>query len=300
MTGFTSSQRRLALERLADDLRPDLHRYAARLMGSVIDGEDVVQDTFARALVAIDDLPMDTPLKPWLFRIAHNRAIDLLRHNRRWPTESVDAAPLIDNVDAEDVTLRREALALAVLRFAALSVSQRAAVILKDILDEPLAEIAGLLDLSLDAVKAHLARGRAQLRIVPPPAVPPPPSTEALHFAALFNRQDWTALRALLANDVRLNQARRPIRNGVAEVGHFFNFYEANPPVRLKPAWIDEREVHLVFDVNQTKPSHFMCITWVGGRILEIRDHRYAGYILNGIDLWPAVLPPQGEGGAAG
>ena len=205
MTGFTSPERRLALERLADDLRPDLHRYAARLMGSVIDGEDVVQDTFARALAAIDDLPIDTPLKPWLFRIAHNRAIDLLRHNRRWPTKPVDAAPLVDISDAEEDTLRREALGLAVSRFATLSVPQRAAVILKDILDEPLAEIAALLDLSLDAVKAHLARGRAQLRIVPLPAVPPPPSAEALHFAALFNRQDWAALRALLANDVRLN-----------------------------------------------------------------------------------------------
>ena len=48
-------------------------------MGSVIDGEDVVQDTFARAFVALDELTEVPPLRPWLFRIAHNRAMDLLR-----------------------------------------------------------------------------------------------------------------------------------------------------------------------------------------------------------------------------
>ena len=68
----------------AEKLRPELHRYCARLLGSVIDGEDVVQDTLARALVALQDLelkdPEQTPpLRPWLFRIAHNRALDLLQ-----------------------------------------------------------------------------------------------------------------------------------------------------------------------------------------------------------------------------
>jgi RNA polymerase sigma factor (sigma-70 family) len=64
---------------LAGELRPDLHRYCARLMGSVIDGEDVVQDTLVRAFVALQDLEEAPPLRPWLFRIAHNRALDLLR-----------------------------------------------------------------------------------------------------------------------------------------------------------------------------------------------------------------------------
>ncbi len=45
----------------AGELRPELHRYCARLMGSVIDGEDVVQDTFARAFVALEDLKEETP-----------------------------------------------------------------------------------------------------------------------------------------------------------------------------------------------------------------------------------------------
>ena len=64
---------------LSNALRPELHRYAARLMGSVIDGEDVVQDTFARAIEAIDEERDMPSLRAWLFRIAHNRALDLLR-----------------------------------------------------------------------------------------------------------------------------------------------------------------------------------------------------------------------------
>ena len=73
------TERQAQLLALAGELRPELHRYCSRLMGSVIDGEDVVQDTFARALVAIDDLQEVQPMRAWLFRIAHNRALDLLR-----------------------------------------------------------------------------------------------------------------------------------------------------------------------------------------------------------------------------
>lgn len=284
------AERRLALERMADALRPRLHRYASGLTGSVIDGEDVVQDTFVRAFAAIGDLPADTPLKPWLFRIAHNRGIDLLRSAKRWATEPIDPdREVIDQgaANPEDATLQREAVGLAVSQFAALPVPQRAAVILKDVLDEPLAEIATLLELSVDAVKAHLARGRARLRALPAPVATaiPPPSPEALHFAALFNRQDWTGLRALLAEDVRLNQARRPLRHGAAEVGRFFTFYEAYPPVRLEPAWLDGREVLLVMEFGKPHPSYFMCIRWRGDRIAEIRDHRYAGYIMEKADI---------------
>ncbi|RVB19864.1 RNA polymerase sigma factor, partial [Mesorhizobium sp. M7A.F.Ca.CA.002.10.1.1] len=71
--------RREGLLALAAAMRPELHRYCARLMGSVIDGEDVVQDTFARAFVALNELGEVPQLRPWLFRVAHNRALDLLR-----------------------------------------------------------------------------------------------------------------------------------------------------------------------------------------------------------------------------
>src|SRR4051794_34193783 len=64
---------------LVADVRPDLHRYCARMTGSIADGEDVVQDTLARACYELSQMKTLPPLAPWLFRIAHNRAIDHLR-----------------------------------------------------------------------------------------------------------------------------------------------------------------------------------------------------------------------------
>ncbi len=163
--------RQAELLALAGELRPELHRYCARLMGSVIDGEDVVQDTFARAFVALQDfgtrLEEMPPLRPWLFRIAHNRALDLLRGRAVRMAEPIEAASDVADPaspDPVEVLMRQEAVKTAVSRFAELPTLQRSVVILKDVLDESLAEIAALLDLTVDAVKGHLARGRARLR----------------------------------------------------------------------------------------------------------------------------------------
>src|SRR3954463_3134989 len=60
-------------------LRPSLHRYCARMTGSVMDGEDVVQDALFEAYRKLDQFDESRPLKPWLFRICHNRCIDFLR-----------------------------------------------------------------------------------------------------------------------------------------------------------------------------------------------------------------------------
>jgi RNA polymerase sigma-70 factor (ECF subfamily) len=136
-------------------------------MGSVIEGEDVVQDTFARAFVALDELPEDTPLRAWLFRIAHNRALDLLRSRAIRAAEPIEAAHEVadpESPDPVEALMRREAVETAVSRFAELPTVQRSVVILKDVLDQSLEEIAATLDLTVNAVKAHLARGRAGSR----------------------------------------------------------------------------------------------------------------------------------------
>src|SRR5579863_1346366 len=92
--------RRRFLELVAD-LRPELHRYCARMTGSTTDGEDIVQDTLARAYYLLPEMTELPPLRPWLFRIAHNRALDhLQRYEARMsePLEgiadsAVDPAP---------------------------------------------------------------------------------------------------------------------------------------------------------------------------------------------------------------
>ena len=272
----------------ANDLRPQLHRYCARLTGSVIDGEDVVQDTLLRALAALRDLDAAPQLRPWLFRIAHNRALDLLRSRAVRRAEPIEAAAEVAdlaNLDPAEALMRQETVRTAVSRFAQLPVLQRSAVILKDVLDEPLTAIAALLDLTVDGVKGHLARGRAQLRRINAEAAsrpdPPPPASAAVsNYVALFNQRDWDGLRALLADDVRLNQASYPLRIGAADVGTFFTIYAKSDGVRLAPAWLDGREVIAVFDgVADDKPSYMMWLEWRGGRISFIHDYRHARYV---------------------
>ena len=297
--------RHAQLVALASELRPELHRYCARLMGSVIDGEDVVQDTFARALVALDELEEDAPLRAWLFRIAHNRALDLLRSRAIRAAEPIEAAHEVadpDSPDPVEVMMRREAVETAVSRFTELPTTQRSVVILKDVLDQSLEEIAAMLDLTVNAVKAHLARGRARLKAVNAEAqakpVPRPPSPDVARYVALFNGRDWDGLRAILADDVHLIQSTHPLRAGAADVGMFFGIYAKIEGVRLAPAWLEGREVIAVWeDSLAVKPSYLMWLEWKDGRISFIRDYRYVRYVVDDAELVLAPdVEPTGDG----
>jgi RNA polymerase sigma factor (sigma-70 family) len=302
-----NSDRRAELLALAGELRPELHRYSARLMGSVIDGEDVVQDTLARALVALEEMEEMPALRPWLFRIAHNRALDLLRGRAVRRTEPIDAAADVADEaspDPVELLMRQEAVKTAVSRFAELPTTQRSVVILKDVLDEQLSEISALLNLTVDAVKAHLARGRARLREINAQAAPlaeaRPASPAVARYVALFNQRDWDGLRALLADDVKLNQATHPLRTGAADVGMFFSIYAKIDGAWLAPAWLEGREVIAVFaDRADPKPSYIMWLEWRDGRISFIRDYRYVRYVAADAELVLAPDAPAGEGAAS-
>ncbi|UCI21804.1 sigma-70 family RNA polymerase sigma factor [Mesorhizobium sp. B2-1-8] len=288
---------------LAAALRPELHRYCSRLMGSVIDGEDVVQDTFARAFVALDELREVPQLRPWLFRIAHNRALDLLRSRAIRAAEPIEAAlEIADEADPAEMLMRRQAVQTAVSRFAELPVPQRSVIILKDVLDEPLADIAALLGVTVDAVKAHLARGRARLRRINAEAKPLPDariaSAATVRYVNLFNQRDWDGLRALLADDVKLHQSMHPPRAGAADVGMFFTIYAKSDGLWFRPAWVEGREVIAVFeDRAAPKPHHFMWLEWRDGRISFIRDYRYTSYVLDDAELVLAREAGYSSGG---
>jgi RNA polymerase sigma factor (sigma-70 family) len=269
-------------------------------MGSVIDGEDVVQDALTKALVAFDEMRDVPTLRAWLFRVAHNRALDLLRSRAVRAVEPIDAANNVADDTAPDpveMLMRQEAIKMAVSRFTEHPVLQRSVIILKDVLDEPLADIAALLELSVDSVKAHLARGRARLRAINMAADQQPvarsTSDAVARYAALFNHRDWEGLRALLAGDVKLHQSTHPVRVGAADVGMFFSIYAKIDGVWLTPAWLEGREVIAVFE-NRTdpKPSYIMWLEWREGKIRFIRDYRYVRYIVADAEL---ALAPDAE-----
>src|SRR4051795_3071603 len=93
-------------------VRPELYRYCARLTGSVVEGEDIVQDTLAKAYYAISMAHEMPPLRPFLFRIAHNTAMDVLRRYERKHVELVAGLPDDITVDERpDPQVMRAALA---------------------------------------------------------------------------------------------------------------------------------------------------------------------------------------------
>lgn len=274
---------------LVGHIRPELHRYCTRMTGSVVDGEDVVQETLARACYELPQLRELPPLRPWLFRIAHNRAIDHWRHETYRASESLDAALEIADAaihEPDNVLARSQAVSAAISCFLGLAPAQRGCVILKDVLDHSIDEISVELGLSVPAVKAALHRGRAALQTQSAVAPPPAnrlrrPSAALSRYAELFNAHDWDGVRSMLADDVRLDLVSRRKSAGRRDVGTYFTNYERASDSHLVPAWLDGREVLAVLpEPCTTPPRYFIELIWREGLVLTIRDFRYVPYIV--------------------
>src|SRR6266516_7761343 len=136
--------RYLAFLETVSTLRPSLHRYCARMTGSVMDGEDVVQEALIEAYRKLDQFNDSRPLKSWLFRIAHNRCIDFLR--RKGVRDQAEAAAAVPEAvsPTEPAVL---GLGKAVEQLVAtLPPKERACVLLKDVFDYSIEEIVELVD----------------------------------------------------------------------------------------------------------------------------------------------------------
>jgi RNA polymerase sigma-70 factor (ECF subfamily) len=261
---------------LVADVRPELHRYAARLTGSVIDGEDIVQDTLAKALYALSQAVEAPPLRPWLFRIAHNAAMDFLKsHGRKYLAADAELEAIPAGDEAPDPALVRAALA----HFLALPVAQRSAVILKDVLGQSLEETAETLGTTVMAVKALLVRGRAKLRAASRSQSPTPTDARAdlARYVSRFNARDWDGLRELVSDDCRLDLVSKSQRRG-KEVGAYFARYEKES-LRLGLVRLEGRLALAVYALERTEPSYFILLEFVDGRVEAIRDYRYVPYI---------------------
>ncbi|MEQ1807120.1 MAG: RNA polymerase sigma factor [Burkholderiaceae bacterium] len=279
---------------LVDHIRPELHRYCTRMTGSAADGEDVVQDTLARACYELSQMRALPPLRPWLFRIAHNRAIDHWRHETYRASESLDAA--LEIADAEmhepdNVLARNQAVSAAISCFLELAPAQRGCVILKDVLDHSIDEIAEELGLSVPAVKAALHRGRVSLQAqsgaAPAPATARRvPSSALTRYASLFNAHDWDGVRSMLADDVRLDLVSQRKSAGRRDVGGYFTNYERVADSHLALAWLNGREVLAVLsDPTATVPRYFIELSWREAQVVAIRDFRYVPYIVQDADF---------------
>jgi RNA polymerase sigma-70 factor, ECF subfamily len=173
-----------------EPLRSELYRYCRHLTRSPWDAEDLAQDTLARAFVTLGRM-QDPPPNPraWLFRVASNLWIDQLRRVRTVAARDEDAAT------GSDPRAAREAAGTLISQLAP---QERAAVVLKDVFELSLEEIAEALSTTTGAVKAALHRGRGKLTALAPDEKPAPSSRVLDAFSAAFNAQNLDGLVALL------------------------------------------------------------------------------------------------------
>ncbi|AJC78323.1 RNA polymerase sigma-24 factor RpoE 2 [Rhizobium etli bv. phaseoli str. IE4803] len=276
-------------------LRPKLHRYCARMTGSVIDGEDVLQDALAKAMEA---LPAAAPIanpQGWLFRIVHNTALDFLRRRAR-------RADLIEVEEAEMVaeplsqTEARQIAATSLRTFMRLPVRERSSIILMDVLGYSLSELCSITGMTMPTVKALLHRGRVRLRDMaaepddePLPVLSVAEKNSLAFYVDRFNARDFEALKERLAEDVKAELVGEVVMRGRHEVSSYFGNYAREDRWRLAPGLVEGRPAALVFEQGAVlrTPAYFIVLSWAEDSLLAIRDFRYARYALEAADVKP-------------
>jgi RNA polymerase sigma-70 factor, ECF subfamily len=285
---------RADFDRLLAELRPKLHRYCARMTGSAVDGEDIVQDAMMKALDALPAVgTLDNPAG-WLFRIAHNTALDFLRRHAR---EAVtQPAEDLDMIAADEPPEPAEEIALMSLRtFVRLPALQRSAVILKDVLGHSIEEVSSITGATPAAAKSALQRGRARLRqlAAEPRDVDLPLLSDAVRarlaaYVNGFRTGDFDAVRRMLADEVKLDLVGKFCTERKGTVGEYYGRYAAAAAQWAYAAGVvDGRPAMLVFDrmVSLETPAYFVALTFDGDRVAGIHDFLYARYAMEGVDV---------------
>jgi RNA polymerase sigma-70 factor (ECF subfamily) len=280
-----------AFDRLMVAMRPRLHRYCARMIGSAIDAEDVVQDALAKATEALADAgTIDRP-EAWLFRIAHNAALDHLRRRKRQAARRTDA-DLADVADTHAESDVRVAATASLATFLLLPATPRASVVLMDVLGHSLAETSDILGVSVATVKAALHRARLRLRDFAkaneaPRSLGTAERERLRAYADRFNAHDFDALRDLLAEDVRLDLVSRTRLAGRKDVSVYFTRYAEHTGWYISPGVAEGRVALFVSELAD--PSHranyIILLEWANERITSIRDFRFAPYIMDSLSL---------------
>jgi RNA polymerase sigma-70 factor (ECF subfamily) len=213
-----------------------LHVHSYRMLGSYDDAEEAVQDTLLRAWQGLHGYEERAPLRHWLYRITTTTCLKRINRRARDPlTDTVDVAWLqpypdalhdqLSDSDADPAAIvdRRESVALAfIAAVQLLPATQRAVLILRDVLAWPAQQVADLLDTTVAAVNSALQRARATLADARPPdtrpsAAPAPPDGERERrvvdaFLCAWHACDVPALAALLRDDVTLSMPPQALR----------------------------------------------------------------------------------------
>ncbi|MCW3841062.1 sigma-70 family RNA polymerase sigma factor [Micromonospora yasonensis] len=232
-----------SVEAQLEAYRSELTGYCYRMLGSVFEAEDAVQDTFVRAWRGFDRFEGRASLRSWLYRIATNVCLTMLGSAQRrvlpmdlgpagsgratdpgeprpeeiWVGPAPDSRVLPENSDPADVVAERESVRLAfVAALQHLPPRQRAVLILREVLAWSAQEVAELLDTSVASVNSALQRARATLAAVDTAAdvyKPMDDEQKALlaRYVTAFEAYDLDALTTLLHEDVTLSMPPLPL-----------------------------------------------------------------------------------------
>jgi RNA polymerase sigma-70 factor, ECF subfamily len=226
-----------------EPFRRELLAHCYRLLGSVADAEDLVQETYLRAWRFYEGFEGRSSVRTWLYRIATNACLTALSGRGRrvlpsglyepepdpatapeaagpqvaWLDPIPDALVTPDSADPAAIVAAREGLRLALIAsLQYLPPRQRAVLVLRDVLDFPAADVAVMLGTTTASVKSALQRARARLDELAPAAdqvtEPAAPQARALldQYIAAFENADAAALERLLVRDATLEAT--PIR----------------------------------------------------------------------------------------
>jgi RNA polymerase sigma-70 factor (ECF subfamily) len=238
---------RTAFDTLVTGHRRALHLHCYRMLGSYHDAEEATQDTLLRAWRGLATFEGRAPLRHWLYRIATTTCLNLLAARTRLPAGFAEVShltpypdDLLDQLPATDadpaaIAERRESVALAfVAVLQCLPATQRAVLILRDVLAWPAVEVADLLDTTVAAVNSALQRARATVRDTTPQqtasgSLPERDREVVQRFMAAWHRCDIPALAALLREDAILRMPPEQIEfRGRAAITQFFATVPAN------------------------------------------------------------------------
>jgi RNA polymerase sigma-70 factor, ECF subfamily len=288
--------RYLAFLETITQLRPSLHRYCSRMTGSVMDGEDVVQEALFEAYRKLEKFDDSRALKPWLFRIAHNRCIDFLR-KRGVRVEAETAAKVPDAVEPADPAVLGLGRAVEHL-VTSLPPKERACVLLKDVFDYSLAEIAELVDSTVGGVKAALNRARTKLATTPAPSKTTrsadPELTRVMKlYVDRFNRRDWDGVRELISADARLTVADAFVGE-LADAPYFRNYERFSIPWKLAMGDVDGEPVVIILrrGADTWTPYLIVRLSVIGQHIDRVVDYAHCPWVISMAGSMTVVAHP--------
>ncbi|MEW6630437.1 MAG: sigma-70 family RNA polymerase sigma factor [Pseudomonadota bacterium] len=295
-TGLFDLRYAAFLETVAHLRRP-LHRYCARMTGSALDGEDVMQETLFEVYRKIDQLDDPGALRPWLFRTAHNRCIDFLRSRKT--RQRAEAGFAVDEI-VLPVEPAGQGADRAIERLVIhLPPKERACILLKDVFDHSLEEIADLVGSTVGGVKAALSRGRGKLAALPsqpitrPGPLPNPELSTLLdRYVELFNRHDWDGVRALASADAQL-RVSDCFRGPLSESIYFVEYEKGKANWTMAIGTFDDEIVLLVLHRGEDdwKPAYPVRVEAAAGIINRISDYYACPWLISAARAVAVVRP---------